>query len=98
VTAYVIFIYLQVFDEQRILAYRQQAHPTVAAFGGRVVVRPGTQQVMEGPQAQYMIVTQWDDMAAAQAWYNSPEYQRARELREGAAQVQVIITEGVAPD
>tara|TARA_R110001592_G_scaffold357416_1_gene660646 strand:+ start:231824 stop:232120 length:297 start_codon:yes stop_codon:yes gene_type:complete len=98
VAAYVIFIYLQVFDEQRILEYRQQAHPTVAAYGGRVIVRPAALQVMEGPEAEYMIVTAWDDMAAAQAWYNSPEYQRARKLREGAAQVQVIITAGAAPD
>lgn len=97
-TAYIIFIYLQVFDEQKVLEYRQQAHPTVAAYGGSVLVRPGTQQVMEGPPAQYMIVTQWDNMAAAQAWYNSPEYQSARKLREGAAQVQVIMTEGAMPD
>jgi uncharacterized protein (DUF1330 family) len=94
VTAYVTCIYLQLFDEQRIMEYRQQAHPLVAAYGGRVIVRPGELQVVEGPQAEYMIVTEWDDVAAAKAWYNSPEYQSARKLREGAAQVQVIITEG----
>ena len=91
-TVYVISTYLQVFDEQRVLEYRKLAHPTVTAHGGRVVVRPAALQVLEGPPAEYVIVTEWADMSSAQAWYNSPEYQQARKLREGAAQVQVIIT------
>ncbi len=92
--AYVIFNYLTVLDEQRIQQYRQRAHPTVAAFGGKVVIRPGGLQVMEGADSAYLIVTEWKDMAAALAWYHSEQYQQARKLREGAAEVQVIIAEG----
>jgi uncharacterized protein (DUF1330 family) len=93
-TAYVIFNYLEVFDEQRILEYRQQAHPTVAEYGGRVLIRPVTPEVMEGDSSQYLIVTEWDDMEAARSWYRSPEYQVARKLREHAARVQVMIVDG----
>ncbi|MFK7733682.1 MAG: DUF1330 domain-containing protein [Pseudomonadales bacterium] len=94
-TAYVIFNYLQVHDEQRIIAYRQQAHPTVALHGGRVIIRPGALDNREGVPSQYLIVTEFDDLTAARNWYDSDEYQQARKLREGAADVQVIITEGV---
>jgi len=93
-TAYVIFNYLQVFDEQRILEYRKQAHPTVAEYGGRVLIRPGEIHLLEGTPCNYLIVTEWDNMEAALAWYHSPEYQLACKLREGAAEVQVIVSEG----
>tara|TARA_R110002110_G_scaffold205066_1_gene416720 strand:+ start:120386 stop:120673 length:288 start_codon:yes stop_codon:yes gene_type:complete len=92
--AYVIFNYLQVFDEEKILAYRKQAHPTVAEYGGSVVIRPGPLEVKEGREVAYMIVTEWPDMDAANAWYHSPEYQLARKIREDAADVQVIIAQG----
>lgn len=92
--AYVIFNYLQVHDEEAILAYRQQAHPLVAEFGGKVHVRPGPLEVVEGPPTSYLIITEFDNLAKAETWYHSPEYQAARKLREGAADVQVIIAEG----
>jgi uncharacterized protein (DUF1330 family) len=94
-SAYVIFNYLQVYDEAKILEYRKQAHPTVAEYGGRVRVRPGELNMLEGPTSQYMIITEFDDLQAAQAWYDSPEYQLARKIREGAADVQVLIAPGV---
>lgn len=95
-TAYVIFNYLQVFDERKILRYREQAHPTVAEYGGRVVIRPAKLQVMEGTPCSYLIVTEWGSMEDALAWYHSPGYVSARALRKGVAEVQVIIAEGTA--
>lgn len=93
-SAYVIFNYLQVYNEERILEYRKQAHPTVAEYGGRVKVRPGELQVLEGAASRYMIITEFDDVTAARNWYDSPEYQLARKIRETAADVQVIIVAG----
>jgi uncharacterized protein (DUF1330 family) len=68
----------------------------VAEYGGRVLVRPGEVQVLEGAPSSYLIVTEWDNMEAALTWYHSPEYQLACKLREGAAEVQVIVTDGTA--
>ncbi|MFK8018790.1 MAG: DUF1330 domain-containing protein [Pseudomonadales bacterium] len=97
-TAFVIFNYLQVHDEQKILAYRQRAHPIVAQHGGHVRVRPGALEVREGVASQYLIVTEFDDMETARRWYDSEEYQLARKIREGAADVQVIMTECLPED
>lgn len=94
-TVFVIFNYLEVFDEQRIQAYRKQAHPLVAQYGGRVVIRPGELHLLEGRPSQYLIVTEWESMEVAKAWYHSPDYQKARRLRDGAADVQVIMTSGL---
>ena len=69
--------------------------PTVAKYGGRVRVRPGELHGLEGPTSQYLIITEFDDLQAAQAWYDSPEYQLARKIREAAADVQVMIVPGV---
>ena len=93
-TTYVIFNYLQVFDEARIKAYRERAHPLVARFGGRLVIRPGALRVLEGRPSEYLIVTAWDTLDAALNWYHSADYQEARKLRDGAADVQVIFANG----
>ena len=93
--AYVIFNYLQVYDEEKMLEYRKHAHPTVATYGGTVKVRPGELHMLEGPASQYMIITEFQDVTTARAWYDSPEYQLARRIRESAADVQVMIVPGV---
>lgn len=93
-SAYVIFNYLQVYDEEKILAYRRKAHPTVAQYGGRVKVRPGELQLLEGPVSRYVIITEFDDLEAARTWYESPEYRLAKTIREAAAAVQVLIVPG----
>ena len=38
-----------------------------------------------------MIIAEFADVASARAWYESPEYQAARAIREQAAEVQVSI-------
>jgi uncharacterized protein (DUF1330 family) len=41
-----------------------------------------------------LVVIEFADRAAAEAWYNSPEYQAARKLREGAAIGTFIAVDG----
>ncbi|MFC1720283.1 DUF1330 domain-containing protein [Pseudomonadota bacterium] len=92
-SAYVIFNYLQVYDEEKIQEYRRHAHPTVASYGGRVRVRPKPVECLEGPGSEYLIMVEFDDVRAARAWYDSTEYQQARSIREQSAVVQVLIVQ-----
>ena len=56
--------------------YRRQVPATIAAYGGRYVVRVGEAKLMEGIGGPgRMVVLEFDSPEKALAWYNSPEYQ-----------------------
>jgi uncharacterized protein (DUF1330 family) len=41
-----------------------------------------------------MTIVEFDTAEAARAFYNSPEYQGAREFRRGAAEFNLVLVEG----
>lgn len=56
--------------------YRRQVPATIAAYGGRYVVRAGEAKLLEGSgRPGRMVVLEFDSLEKAMAWYNSPEYQ-----------------------
>jgi uncharacterized protein (DUF1330 family) len=56
--------------------YRRQVPATIAAYGGRYLVRAGEAQLLEGNGGPgRMVVLEFDSPAQAMTWYNSPEYQ-----------------------
>ena len=61
-------------------------------------MRGGTKTVLEGnvPGAR-IVVTEFPDVEAAKRFYNSVEYQAAREKRLGAAEFNMMVVEGAAP-
>jgi uncharacterized protein (DUF1330 family) len=40
-----------------------------------------------------MVISEWSDMAAAQAFWNSDEYQQIKTLRDGICDVDVVLVE-----
>ena len=93
-TAYVI-AQLTVTDPEGFEAYRQAAHPVVAAYGGRFLVRGGTISALEGdPGRPSVIVLEFPDKAAAERFYNSPEYRAILPMRLSTATGSVIVVEG----
>lgn len=75
--------------------YAPAAAALVEKFGGRYVIRaPGAEQLEGVGQAgASVVVSQWPDKAAARAFWTSPEYSKARKLREGMAEVSVLLVE-----
>lgn len=75
--------------------YAPTAAALVEQFGGRYVIRaPGALQLEGvGRDGASVVVSQWPDKAAALAFWNSPEYAAARKLREGLAEVSVLLVE-----
>ena len=68
----------------------------VSKFGGKFIVRGGNCTSLEGGWTpQRIVVLKFKDLAAAQAYYNSETYTRAREAREGAGSIRMIAVEGV---
>ncbi|MGZ4419557.1 MAG: DUF1330 domain-containing protein, partial [Gaiellaceae bacterium] len=66
------------------------------AHGGRFVVRGGETAVLEGDwNPKRLVVVEFDDLEAAKRFYDSPEYQAAMKLREGAANLNMVAVEGI---
>jgi uncharacterized protein (DUF1330 family) len=85
-----------VHDNDGFAQYRDMAPPSVAAYGGKYLARGGTITSMEGNwQPSRITVTEFPSVEQAKAWWNSPEYAEARDLRQRTATTKMIIVEGV---
>jgi uncharacterized protein (DUF1330 family) len=49
------------------------------------------------PRNRLVIINQWDSLEQVQTWFNSPEYQKAREIGNKYATFQIIAVEGLPP-
>jgi uncharacterized protein (DUF1330 family) len=96
--AYVIAVVTEAHDHEALAEYRRRNTETVAAHGGRFVVRGGPVEVIEGDLAPLrMVVMEFDDADAARAWYRSDDYQAIAPIRQGASTTEMVLVEGVAP-
>ena len=86
---------IQVTNPVQIEEYRRFSSAAAAALGGEFIVRGGQQQVFEGQAYPRTVVLRFPSYAAAQAFYDSPEYRLAREHRVGAAVFNLLCVEGV---
>ena len=93
--AYII-VRIQVTDSEGIKAYQATVPPIVEQHGGRFIARGGAVTTLEGPEeSRRVVIMEFPDRAAAEAFYHSPEYVEARALRQGMAEAEFIAVEGV---
>jgi uncharacterized protein (DUF1330 family) len=93
-TAYVI-VDMAVTDPVQIEEYRRQAGASVAVMGGKFLVRGGKTEVLDGDwKPQRIVVIEFPSMEQAKLWRLSPEYGKACEIRDRAAQTRMILVEG----
>ncbi|MNZ14080.1 hypothetical protein D3C78_309960 [compost metagenome] len=85
-------------DPERYSEYTRRAPAAFAKYGGRMLARGGRSQAMEGRATpQRSVVIEFDSYEQALTCYRSVEYQEACSYRQGVAQAEVIIVEGVEP-
>lgn len=85
-------------DISNAAAYKAYVEANAAAFGkygARFLVRGGICEIREGSQRARQVIIEFADYATALACYDSPEYAHAKSLREGAAELDLVIVEGV---
>ena len=84
-----------VHDAELYEHYKAAAPATIAAYGGRYVARGGELSVFEGDWLpKRLVILEFDDLAAAKRWYESPEYEAVRKLRAEAATFRVVAVQG----
>lgn len=79
-----------------IAGYGAAAAALIPQFGGEYLLRGPGAECLEGGfgEGASMVISKWPDRAAVKAFWNSPEYAEARKLREGLADVQVLVIDG----
>jgi uncharacterized protein (DUF1330 family) len=93
--AYVI-VQITVHDTATYERYKELAPPSIAAYGGRYLVRGGPTQTLEGGwRPARFVVLEFPTADAARAWWASPEYAEAKALRQASAQTEMLLVEGV---
>jgi uncharacterized protein (DUF1330 family) len=94
VAAYLI-VYETITDPSRFLQYVKTVDPVITRRGGRLVAS-GQPDVVEGEfPLERALVFEWPTRQAASDFWHSEEYTEIKKLREGAAEIQAIIIEGV---
>jgi uncharacterized protein (DUF1330 family) len=87
---------VKVTDWERYRQYTRATPAAIARFGGKFIVRGGQVLALEGPEEdRRIVIIEFPTFEQAKAFYNSPEYAAAKELRAGAAEGQFLAIEGV---
>ena len=87
---------LTITDPERYAAYGSAATELLARFGGKAFVRPDTAVVVEGAPRARTAIFEFESLERARAFWESDEYRQAKALREGAAEADFILIEGLA--
>jgi uncharacterized protein (DUF1330 family) len=92
-----ILAQINVTDPAKYQEYAKLAGPATQKYGGRFLVRGGAKTTMEGdiPYSR-IVINEFPDVEAAKKFYNSVEYQAAKQKRLGAADFNMVIVEGAA--
>lgn len=91
-----VVVEMDVTDPVRIEEYRRLAGASVAAHGGRFVVRGGHAEALEGGwDPRRIVIIEFPDAARARGWWSSPDYAAARVIRDQSASTRMILVEGV---
>jgi len=85
-------------DPAALDTYRARASDSIARHGGRYLARGGAIEAVEGSwQPEHVIIVEFPDLARARAWYRSPEYAAALDVRDRALNRNLIFVDGIAP-
>ncbi len=85
--------HVDISDPEGYKPYQAKNAVAFGKFGARFLVRGGRQEVTEGRARSRTVVMEFPSYEAALACYRSPEYQAAKALREGKAEVDLVVIE-----
>jgi uncharacterized protein (DUF1330 family) len=91
-----VFANIRVEDPIAYERYNQIVPTTIERYGGRYLARGGRVEVLEGEiEPGRTIILEFPTFEDAQAWYASPEYCVAKDIRKSCAHGELVIVDGV---
>lgn len=91
---YWISLYRSVSNATALGEYAKLARPAIEAAGGRFLTRGVAVKASEAGVKERSVVIEFDSVEKAIAAYESPAYQAAKKLLEGAVERDVRFLEG----
>lgn len=85
--------HVTVTDAEAYGKYAELAGPAIAKHGGHFIARGGRFVQLEGQERPRNVVAKFPSLEAAEACYNSPEYQTALNHALGASERELMIVE-----
>jgi uncharacterized protein (DUF1330 family) len=91
-----ILAFVDVTNPEQYEEYKKLSTIAMKAHGAEVCIRGGKVETLEGDWPPSRIVElKFPSFEEAKAFYDSAEYRAARRAREGAADMRMIVVEGV---
>ncbi len=93
-----LIVEAKVSDPEAYEIYKGLAQAAIAQYGGRYLVRGGAVEILEGKWTNTAAI--WS-LSSLNRWnrrsvfINSPEYQAARQSRERAAEMNMLVVAGI---
>lgn len=86
---------VEIADPALFEQYRAQVPATIEAYGGRFLVRGGALETREGDwKPSRIVVLEFESLARAKQWYESPEYAPLIALRKRCAKTRLVFADG----
>lgn len=77
------------------LDYKKLVPPSLAAYGGRFIVRGAKTETLEGTwNPERLVVLEFPSKERARQWWASTEYAAAKKLRQATADSHMLLVEG----
>ena len=93
--AYMI-VQAEITDPGKFPEYQKLAGPAVQKYHGKILGRGTPPETVEGQwAAPVVVVIEFESVETAKAFFNSPEYSAAREVRANTARFTMSIVPGM---
>lgn len=87
---------VQITDREAYEQYKAAVPATLAAYGGKFLVRGGRAETLEGNwEPNRIVILEFESVEKAKAWWSSQEYAAPKQLRQSASLTKMILVEGI---
>lgn len=90
-----LIAHIRAYDFEKMQEFSALARPAVAKYGGTILVTDLSPTIKEGPDSGISVVIEFEDMTAAENFYNSEDYTAAKAIRLLAAETDLILAQGL---
>jgi uncharacterized protein (DUF1330 family) len=81
-------------DPESYAAYAKGAFGAMQKYGARILARGGRHEALEGEARARNVILEFESFDRAREYFNSPEYQAARQHRVGGSTGEFVLVEG----
>lgn len=89
---------VSVDDPEAYAVYAKGAFGAMQKYGARILARGGRSEALEGGARPRNVILEFESYERAKEYFNSPEYQAARQHRVNGSTGEFVVVEGFDGD